>query len=185
VQDCPVWIVQGEDLGPSEEVHMWVSLQGADDLRPLAGVEETLPTMTWFNVFNGTRDPRVREAFAASGTHSQPINDLELSTRAGGQGGSVLIDESLRYSWSSAPSPPFARFVGVNHDIYGRDSNGDIVFNQVQAVMDVSAWGSGGTMTVVGGTDPRVLIGEGTYRVRVNRIARLWAAVSLGRRPAP
>lgn len=183
VQDCPRWLVDGRDIGPSQEVHMWVALEGPQDVRPLVGVEQTLPTMTWFNVFNGAREQEVREAFGHSGTRSQPIDDVELTTRPEGRGGTVWVREGLQYSWSAESATPFARFVGVNHDIYGRDRSGAVVLNQVQAVLDVSGWGSSGTMTVMGATDPRALIGEGTYPVRVNRITRLRASASLGRRP--
>lgn len=73
-----------------------------------------------------------------------------------------------------------ARLVVVNHDVYVRDSAGKIAFNRIQALLNVFAWESPGTLKVVGGTNPNKLIGPGTYAVTVHTFRPLWARASLG-----
>lgn len=127
VQDCPTYWFDGTEIGPTQEVHMWVTVEAPADVRPVTGAERTLPTMTWFNLFTGSSSARARAAWIASGTPSLTIERVALDPRGPRRGGRVSVDGDLRYSWDGESAPPFARLVGVNHDVYGKASAGDIV----------------------------------------------------------
>jgi len=73
--------------------------------------------------------------------------------------------------------------MAVNHDVYARDSAGKIVLNRIQALLNVLAWDSPGTLKVVGGTSPNKLISSGTYAITVHAFRPLWAQASLGEAP--
>ena len=75
------------------------------------------------------------------------------------------MGQDLSYSWHAQSAAPFARLVAVNHDVYARDNTGKVVFNRIQALLNVFAWDSPGTLTVVEGTNPTRLIGSGTYTI--------------------
>lgn len=180
VQDCSAQWHDGEEIGPTQDVHMWVMIEGPSDVRPVTGAERTLPTFTWFNLFTGSGNPRARESYIASGTSTAPIEGLSLDPPAPRRGGRVTVGPDLSYFWQVESAPPFARLVGVNHDVYGRDGTGAIVYNRIQALLNVFAWGSEGIVEVVGGMDPERLIGSGTYPVSVHTFRPLWARASLG-----
>jgi len=40
-QDCPQYWIDGDELGATDEVHMWVAIEGAQDVRPVVGAEQT------------------------------------------------------------------------------------------------------------------------------------------------
>jgi len=78
VHDCsPLWIV-GRDVGPAQEVRVWVSIRGLDDVRPMVGAEQTPPTLTWFTLFEGSSNPRVCGAKMAAGIPESPIDSVFL-----------------------------------------------------------------------------------------------------------
>lgn len=99
--------------------------------------------------------------------------------------GRVFLRSDLNYSWHvSSPTTPSARLVGVNHDVYARDSAGNAVLNRVQVLMHVSAGPSQGTLEVVGGPDPLRLISPGTYPVSVSTFFPMWPRATLGLSPS-
>jgi len=83
----------------------------------------------------------------------------------------------------SAPCVPPVRLVGFNHDVVMRNSEGTNVFKRSQALANVVAGLSEGTLTVVGGSDPRRLIGPGTYPITGISIFPIWARIDLGGPP--
>lgn len=182
-QDCPHYRFDGEEVGATNEVHMWVAIEGPQDLRPVVGAERTLPTMTWFNLFTGSNNVRARKAWTASGTSSVPIDSVFLDPLAPERGGRVLLGPDQSYSWSVKSAAPPARLLGVNHDVYERDSDGNIVLNRIQALLTVSAYDSPGTLEVVGGLGPKSAISAGTYDVEVHSFFPIWARASLGEVP--
>ena len=185
VQDCPQYWVDGEDLGPTQDIHIWVSILGLEDLRPVVGAERTLPTKTWFTLFLGSSNPRVREAKKAAGTIVAPIDSVFLDLPEPRRGGGFSLGRGLIYSWQVlSPVTPLIRLVGLNHDVYTRDSAGNIVLNRIQALMHVSAAASPGTLEVVGGTDALSLINPGTYPVSVSTFFPMWSRATLGLRPS-
>jgi hypothetical protein len=147
------------------------------------GAERTLPTMTWFNLFAGSSNARSRETWTASGTSSVPIDSVFLDPPGPERGGRVLLGPDQSYSWQVKSEAPFALLVGVNHDVYVRDSAGRIVLNRIQALLSVSAMNSRGTMEVIGGMGPGKCIGPGTHEVVVHSFFPLWARASLGEAP--
>ena len=46
-QDCSHYWLDGKDLGPTQEIHVWLSIDGPNDTRPIVGAQITRPTMTW------------------------------------------------------------------------------------------------------------------------------------------
>jgi hypothetical protein len=185
VQNCSQYWIDGDDIGPTQDIHVWVSIRGPEDLRTVIGAERTLPTRTWFYVFAGSSNPRVREAKKAAGTTVAPIEGVFLDPPGPDRGGQVFLNEDLNYSWEvESPSKPPAYLLGLNHDIYTRDSDGNIVLNQVQALMHVSAGQSTGTLKVVGETNTLPLIGAGNYIVLVQTFFPMWSRATLGLVPS-
>jgi hypothetical protein len=167
VQDCAQYWIDGEDVG--------VLIHGLEDVRPVVGAERTLPTRTWFTLFDGSTNQRVRAARTASGTLQAPIDSVSLDPPGPGRGGRVFLGGNVNYSWGVlSPATPSARLVGVNHDVYARDPAGNVVLNRVQVLMHVSAGPSRGTLKVVGSTDPLPMIGPGTYPVSVQTFFPMW-----------
>ena len=185
VQDCPQYWVDGEDLGPTQDVHIWVSILGLEDLRPVVGAERTLPTKTWFTLFLGSSNPRVREAKKTAGTIVAPIDSVFLDLPGSQRSGRFSLDRSLSYTWQVlSPVTPLTGLVGLNHDVYTRDSAGNIVLNRIQALMHVSAAGSQGTLEVVGETDALSLLNPGTYPVSVSTFFPMWSRATMGLLPS-
>ncbi len=180
VQDCPTFWMDGEEVGPTQEIHEWVAIEAASDIRPAPGAQRTLPTSTWFALFDGSNNARHRKLRAASGAPTFPVENLSLESPGPTLRGRADVGSGLSYSWEAQAAPPFARLVTVNHDVYARDSGGKIVFNRIQALLNVFAWASPGTLKVVGATNPKRLIGPGTYTITVNTFRPVWVRVSLG-----
>ena len=179
VQDCPANWFDGNEIGPTHEVHQWVAIEGSRDIRPVPGAERTLPTLTWFALFTGSSNAHNRKFWIASGTDSAPIESVSLDPPALNWGGQFSVSSDLSYSWQARSAAPSARLMAVNHDVYARDSAGKIVLNRIQALLNVLAWDSPGTLKVVG-TNPNKLIGSGTYAITVHAFRPLWAQASLG-----
>lgn len=184
-QNCPHYRFDGGDeIGATQEVHMWLAIEGPKDVRPIVGAEHTLPTMTWFTLFTGSSNPLDCKNWTESGTASVPIDGLFLDPPGPTRGGRVLLSPDQSYSWQVETKAPFARLIGVNHDVYGKDSGGKIVLNRIQALLTVTALDSPGTLKVVGGIGPGKCIGPGTYEVVAHHFYPMWARASLGA-PAP
>ena len=183
-QDCSQHWLDGEQLGSSQDVHLWVSIKGLNDVRPVVGAQETRPTMTWFSVFDGSTSRRAREARLAFGSVQLPIERIVLDPPESQRGGRVSIAKNLSYSWRVLSLRPPARLVGVNHDVYTRDQAGHVVLNHIQALLNVAAADSRGTLEVVGSMDPLPLIGVGSYQVSVNTFFPVWIRGTLGITPS-
>ncbi len=185
VQDCSQYWIDGEDLGPTQDIHIWVLINGIEDVRPVVGAQRTLPTRTWFTLFLGSTNPRVRAAKKASGTMVAPIDGVFIAPPGPQRSGRVSLGRNLNYSWSVlSPATPLAQLVGLNHDVYTRNSAGNVVLNRVQALMHVSAGPSQGTLKVIGGTDAPRLIDPGTYQVSVSTFFPMWSRATLGLSPS-
>ncbi len=183
VKACPTYWIDGQDVGPTREVHEWVAIDGPADVRPVVGAQRTFPTSTWVALFVGSTNARSRSVWSASGTAAIPIEALHLDAPASRRGGRVTVGAGLSYSWEAESKAPFARLIGVNHDVYSRDDRGKIFFNRIQVLLNVFAWDSPATLKVLGATNPTKLIGSGTYAITVHTFRPMWARVSLGDSP--
>jgi hypothetical protein len=183
VHDCSQYWMDGEDVGPTQEVQVWVSIRGLEDVRPVVGGEQTLPTRTWFSLFSGSDNPRVRTAKTASGTAQAQIERVLLDAPGPQREGRVSLSKDLHYSWEVLDATPLSRLVGVNHDVYVRDAAGNLVLNQIQALLHVSAGPSKATLTVVGATNPLPLLSPGTYPALVTTFFPMWSRATLGTTP--
>jgi hypothetical protein len=185
VHDCMQYWVDGEDLGPAQEVQVWISIHGLDDVRPVVGAEQTLPTRTWFVLFAGSSNPRVRAAKGAAGMVVHPVESVLLDQPGAPGGGRVSLGEGLSYSWQvSSPAKPAARMVGMNFDVYARGLDGNIVLNRIQALLHVSAGASQGALNITGKSNSLPWLGPGTYPVSVRKFFPMWSRTWLGLPPA-
>lgn len=182
-QDCSSYQMDGEEIGATHDVHMWVAIEGPQDVRPVVGAEVTLPTLTWFTVFTGSNNPRGREIWTASGTPAVSIASVNLDPPGPERGGRVVLGPEQRFSWQVKSEPPFARVLGVNHDVYEQDPAGNEVLNRIQALVNMEAYDSPGILEVVGGMGPEDWIAPGTYEVEVHSFFPVWARASLGEDP--
>jgi hypothetical protein len=178
--DCSQYWMDGEDVGPTQEVQVWVSIHGLEDVRPVVGAEQTLPTRTWFSLFSGSNNPRVRTAKTASGTAQSQIEGVFLDAPGPQRDGRISLSEDLHYSWEVLDAMPLSRLVGVNHDVYVRDAAGNVVLNQIQVLLHVCAGPSKATLTVVGGASFLPLISPGTYPALVTTFFPMWSRATLG-----
>lgn len=183
VQDCPTYWFDGDEIGPTQEVHEWVSIEAPRDVRPVPGAKRTSPTSTWFALFTGSSNARSRKFWTGSGTSAAPIENVSLHPPTPEQRGQLSVGSGLGYSWQAQSASPVTRLLAVNHDVYARDSAGKVVLNRIQALLNVISWNSPGTLKVVGGTNPTKLIRSGTYPITVHTFRPLWAQASLGEEP--
>jgi hypothetical protein len=181
LQDSQTNFMNGDDVGPSRDIHVWVAVEGPRDGDTLAvtGAEKTLETMSWFTLFGGSSHPRLRSSFRSAGLLYEPIEHFSMNHGAAEIRGRVSFDPETSMTWNAKPGAPSAELVGVNHEFYTRDENGKLVCTQVQALLKARAWGSPGTLQVVGGIGSAELIPAGQYPVRVNSYDPIWIRVSL------
>jgi len=184
VHDCSQYWIDGQNLGPSQDLRIWVAIRGLDDVRPVVGAERTLPTRTWLTLLEGSSNRRVREAKVAAGTPDAVVDSIFLLVPGGEEGGRVYLGGRLAFWWRvPSPAEPSARLVGLNLDVYRRDSAGSVVLNRIQALMHVSADPSSGTLEVGGTAGAVPLIGPGTYPVSVRMFFPMWSRATLGLAP--
>ena len=184
VQDCSQYWIDGADVGPAQDINVWVSIRGLEDVRSVVGAEQTLPTRTWFHLFAGSSNPRVRKAKMAAGTVQAPISGVFLDPPGPKRTGRVSLSKDLNYSWEVSSPTPVSRLVGLNHDVYTRDPAGHVGLNRIQVLTHVSAAQSRGTLKVVGGTNTLPSISAGTYPVLVSTFFPMWSRATLGLAPA-
>lgn len=182
-QDCPQYRLDGEEIGATHDVHMWVAIEGPQDVREVVGAEQTLPTLTWFALFTGSNNARGREIWTASGTPTAPIDGVYLDPPGPERGGRVVLAPEQSFSWQAKSEAPFTRLLGVNHDVYGQDPGGNVVLNRIQVLVHMDAYSSPGVLEVVGGMGPEDWIAPGTYKVEVHSFFPVWARASLGEDP--
>jgi hypothetical protein len=182
LQNCQNNFFDGEDIGTAQEVHMWVSVEGPRDNEtlPVFGAEKTLNTMSWFYLFNGSTNLKARKYYSKSGIISDSIENLSLSLTSTQLSGRLVINPSMNFAWKAVPKEPPFNKIGVNFDIFRRDSLGNVVFSQVQALLMVKSWFAPGTLEVMGGADPNKLIGPGTYQVFINSYNPILVRALLG-----
>ena len=185
LQDCLNNFFDGEDIGPAKEVHMWVSVENPADneVLPVFGAGKTLNTMSWFYLYNGSTNPKARTYYGKSGILSEPIENLSLSLTPSQLNGQLVIGPGMNLSWKAVPKEPITNKIGVNFNIFRRDSLGNVVSSKVQALLMVKSWFAPGTLEVVGGTDPRKFIGAGTYQVFINAYKPILVRAMLGITP--
>ncbi len=179
--DCSQLWINGDELGPAQEVRVWVSIRGLEDVRPVVGAEQTLPTRTWFSLFEGSSNPRVRDAKLAAAIDEASIDSVLLDPPDTERGGRVYVNGDLALSWRvPSPTAPSVSLVGLNHDVYRRDPTGNVALNRIQALMHVSAATSSGTLEVMGHGGLVPLINPGTYPVSVRIFFPMWSRATLG-----
>ncbi len=184
VHDCSQIWIDGQDLGPAQELRVWVAIRGRDDVRPVVGAERTQPTQTWFALFEGSSNPRIREAKAAAGTAESPVDSLFLAPPEPEGVGRVYLGGTLALRWRvPLPAAPPVRLVGLNHDVYARDAARSVVLNRIQALMHLSGDASSGTLEVVAGGGAVPFISPGTYAVSVRMFFPMWSRATLGLPP--
>ncbi len=181
VQDCSQYRIDGKDLGPTQEVLVWVMIQGAAEVRPVVGAEQTQPTRSWFALFTGSNNPRVRAAKEGSGIVVHPIDGVHLDPPGPQRGGRASLGGALELSWLvPSPAAPPVRQLGVNHDVFFRDAAGNVLLNRVQALAHVAAGFSQGTLKVAGKLEALPFISPGTYQVSVRAYFPISVRTTLG-----
>ncbi len=184
VHDCSQLWINGEELGSAQEVRVWVSVRGLDDVRPVVGAEKTPPTRTWFSLFEGSSNPQVCEVKTAAGIAETPVDSVVLDSPGPQRGGRVYLNGTLAFSWRvTSPAAPKSRLLGLNHDVYKRDSTGSVVLNRIQALMHVVADSSPGSLEVMARSGVLPLISPGTYPVSVRAFFPMWSRATLGLPP--
>ena len=185
VHDCAQYWMDGEDVGPTQETQIWVLIHGLEDVRPVIGAERTLPTRTWFSLFSGSNNPRVREAKGAAGTAQASIEGVVLDRPGPRRGGRLSLSRNLEYSWTAVSATPAVRLLGMNFDVFVRDAAGNVALNRIQALLRIVAANSPGTLNVAGDTDLLPLIPPGTYEASVQTFFPMWSRATLGLPPSP
>ncbi|MGE5530742.1 MAG: hypothetical protein ACM3VW_01325 [Bacteroidota bacterium] len=181
-QDCSEYWIDGQNLGPTQEMHVWLSIEGAKDTRPVVGAEVTRVTMTWFRLFHGSTNPRARTARTVAGNVETAIEGVSLDVPGPKRGGRVLLTKNLTYSWRAVSAVPPARVVGINHDVFSKTTTGDIVVDRIQALVHAIASASQGTLEVTGDTAMLPWVHAGSYPISVNTFFPIWARGTFGLR---
>jgi hypothetical protein len=186
VQDCHNNFFDGEDIGPAQEFHAWLSIVGSRDneITPVFGAEKTINTLSWFYLFNGSTNAKARALYGRAGILSNPIEKLSLNLTPSLLNGQLAVGPDAGFSWRAAPKEPLAKKMGVNFEIFARDELGNIVRSQVQALLLVKSWYAPGTLEVKGGIGPDKFVGPGTYPVFINSYNPILVRAMLGVAPA-
>jgi hypothetical protein len=186
IQDCRNNFFDGEDIGPAQEVHVWLSIEGSRDneVSPVFGAGKTMNTMSWYYLFNGSTNSRARKRYGDSGILSEPIQKSSMSFTPSLVQGRLDINPGMGFTWRAAPKKPFADKVGVNFEIFGRDGLGNRIRSRVQALLMVKSWFAPGTLEVKGGIGPDKLVGPGSYQVFINAYNPILVRAMLGVAPA-
>jgi len=182
MQDCQDNYFDGEDIGPAKEVHMWVSVENPDDneVIPVFGARKTLNTMSWFYLFNGSTNSKARDYYGKAGILSGPIENLSMSLTSSQLNGQLAISPGMSLAWKAVPKEPVTNKIGVNFNIFSRDSIGNIVKSKVQALLMVKSWFAPGTLEVAGAINPKKFINPGTYQVFINSYNPILIRAMLG-----
>jgi hypothetical protein len=182
IQDIRNNFFDGEDIGPAQEVHMWLSIEGSRDseILPVFGAEKTMNTMSWFYLFNGSTNLKARKYYGNSGILSEPIEKLSMTLTTSHLNGQLDINHNMGLTWNAIPKEPFANKVGVNFEIFRRDNLGNIVLSKVQALLMVKSWFAPGTLEVKGGIDPEKFVRPGLYQVFINSYNPILVRAMLG-----
>lgn len=182
IQDCMNNFFDGEDIGPAQEVHMWLSVEGSRDneILPVFGAEKTLNTMSWYYLYNGSTNIKARKYYGNSAILSEPVEKLSMSYSSSLLRGQFDINPKMSFSWEAVPKEPFAKKIGINFEIFRKDNTGNIVLSQVQALLNVNSWFAPGTLVVKGGIDPYKFVGSGTYQVFINSYNPILVRAMLG-----
>jgi hypothetical protein len=184
-QDCSQYWIDGQDVGPAQDVLVWVAIRGLDDVRPVVGAERTLPTRTYLALLEGSSNRRVRETKLAAGASEASVDSVVLVPPSVHQDGWIYLSTGLELSWRvPSPAAPSARLVGLNLDVYARDSTGTVVLRRIQALMHLSADPSPGTLEVTGGAGVVWLMRPGTYPASVRIFFPMWSRATHGLSPS-
>jgi hypothetical protein len=182
IQDCRNNFFDSEDVGPAQEIHMWLSIEGSHDneILPVFGAEKTLNTMSWYYLYNGSTNPKARKYYGDSGILSEPVEKLSMSYTPSLLSGQFIVNQTMSFSWNAVPKEPAAKKLGINFEIFKRDSSGKIILTKVQALLLVKSWFAPGTLEVKGGIDSNKFVGPGTYQVFINSYNPILARGMLG-----
>ncbi len=183
VHDCVQSWMDAVDVGPAQEMQVWVAIQGMQDVRTVIGAERTLPTRTWFNLLSASNNARVREAKLASGTRQLAMEGVSLDPPGPRRGGRMKIRKDVELSWTVVSTAPAVRLVGINHDVFDRDPAGRLFLNRIQVLVHPTAAPSSGTLRVVGGLRELPWIPRGTYPAVIQTFFPVWSRASLGLAP--
>jgi hypothetical protein len=181
LQESKSNFLNGKEVGPSQDVHIWVSIKGprSGTEIPVIGAQSTLKTMSWFKLFGGSSHPQIRSAFAKSSLLYDSIENLSLVHSGTDIRGKVVIDPERSFSWTATAEAPWVDLIGVNHDVYTRDQAGEVVATHVQALLKAAAWGSEGSLEVQGDILPGGLLPTGIHPVKVNSYNPIWIRASV------
>ena len=176
-QDCSQYWLDGEDLGPTQFVHVLVAVKGTHEVGPVVGAHQTLPSMTWFALFTGSTNARDRAKREAIRMCTGAIDGVSLDDP---DAGSVTVRGGQRYSWRLPPAGGGVSVVGANHEVYSRDRAGALAFKRIQATARVVGAPVLGSLEAVDGVDPEGWVPPGTYDVRALKLLPVWARATLG-----
>jgi hypothetical protein len=182
--DCSQYWIDGQDLGPAQDVRIWVAVRGLEDVRPVVGAERTLPTRTYVTLLEASSNPRVRQAKIASGASEASVDSVVLIPPGKPGEGRVYLNGNLAMRWqASSLAAPSARLVGLNLDVYRRDSRGTVFLNRIQVLVHVSADPSPGTLDVTGRAEGVPVISPGTHPASVRIFFPMWSRATQGLSP--
>lgn len=185
VHDCSQIWLNGEEFGPAQEVRVWVAIHGSGDIRPVVGAEFTRPTQTWYSLYEGTSNPRILDAKTTKSITERQVDSLFLDPPGSQLGGRVYLNGNMQLSWQVPISVvPSVSLVGVNHDVYRKDSTGAVFLNQIQVLLHVSANPSSGTLEIENSESLVPLLKPGTYPVTVRVFFPIWSRATCSLTPA-
>ncbi len=181
--DCREYWMDGEDVGPTQEVQVWASVTGPEDVRPVMGTEQTAPTKTWWALFSGATNPRVRKAKTAAGTEQAEIEGVALDAPGRRRHGRISFAGGLRYAWDVQDAAPVSTLLGLNQEVFVRGADGRVALNRIQALLHRCAGPSRATLTIGGGANPVPVLASGTYPATVTTFFPMWSWATLGNAP--
>lgn len=178
-QDCTLCSFGDGEVGPTQELHLWLQVDSAPDHHPIEGADLMLPSMRWVTLCAATSNPAVDEHLRSFGF--DPIRVASVTHRTGG--GCLQFPDHQRIEWTiegpgRGPAP-----VGVRHTMVMPDDGPDAVGHAVTALIADAVLGAPGELRVhTTALEPFLLANERLPAV-VHRLPKLRANIVWQRRP--
>jgi len=179
-QDCNRCSFGDGEAGAVRELHLWLQLgSAAEDTRPIAGADVSLPSQQWLALFVATDNPVAEANLRSFGFDPARLARSELRA----DGGSLALQDGAHLEWSVAGHGRGPATIGVHHAIFMPGDGPGSAPHRIAARISEAVMGLHGELRVHGvALEPFLLSGE-RLRVLVHRMPALEADVVWRLRP--
>jgi len=173
-QMCESYSFDHEQVGRTDECHLWLWVASEEPISPISGADTMLPSTSWLSLFSAADNERVRERLRSFGFRP---GDLEAADLHGERGMLVFADKGT-VTWTFTGAEEDSRATGVNHLISMAGDLPGVPGHQVSALLRDAMMVRPGKLNVhTDALEPFLHAGE-RLPVVVNRVRRLEARIT-------